>query len=182
MEPQAAAPVPDPASRRKKSLLKPLSVQASGAILWGVFFSIMPIVEVLVMGAVLWSPLLVWREFARSKKHGFLPGFVFRAAVIAAIVTAAVLAPVKFEDQFIVKGLPGKTVRLEELSRGMPISVPDSHKDARIVLPSDRPTHRQAIAAIRQQTGLNYRTCRCGTGATVLWGTAPMGSYFVERY
>ena len=58
-----------------------LAWQASGAVLWGVFFSIAPVVEVLYFGAIVWLPLFILRERHRSKRYGFLVGFVVRVAV-----------------------------------------------------------------------------------------------------
>ena len=165
-----------------KSRLPPLALQASGAVFWGVFFSVAPLAEVITMGFVIWLPILVWREVVRSRKHGFLPGFLVRAAVVSVLLTAAALAPVKYEDQWTVDGLKGNKVTFQELSEAMRITTPDEQKAVVIVLPSDRPSYRQALEAIHAQTGLRYRLGKCGNGATVLWGYAPMGRYSLERY
>ncbi len=75
--------------------MKTWVMQGSGALAWGVFFSVAPVVEVLYLGAILWIPLLAWREHARAKKYGFWPGFLLRLAVFAGVITLALLLPVK---------------------------------------------------------------------------------------
>jgi len=175
----AAAVVTSPPG--KGPLLKSLAVQASGAALWGVFFAIAPIVEVLFMGAIIWIPLLVWREMARSKRHGFHPGILVRAAVVSAVVAIAIVAPVKDEDQRRVEGLTGNRGSLEELSKAVRMNVPEDRKHVQILLPSHRPSYRQVTRSIRQQTGMECRSIGCATGMTVLRGPATTGIH-IARY
>jgi hypothetical protein len=147
-----------------------LLLQALGAAGWGVFFSIAPIVEVLFLTAILWIPLLLYLEFRRARRHGFLPGFLIRLATAAAVVTAAFLAPVKWEDQHGIEGLPGQRVTFVELSRHMRLTYPPSHTDRPITLASRFPTFREVIRAIESQTGLKCRVWRCANSMSILRG------------
>ena len=150
-----------------KTTPRSLAIQASGAVLWGIHFSVMP--EEISCLTVL---VLVWREISRMKKHPFLPGFLVRGAVIVALVTAAVLFPNKSVDR-PVEGLSGATVTLQELSKASPSRMfvrPDDALALQVTLPSVRPTVREAMAAVESQTSLKCTPGYCGTGVTPLWG------------
>jgi hypothetical protein len=164
--------VPEP----KKTTPKSLAIQAGGAVLWGIHFSVIP-GEITIFTVL----VLIWREFARTKKHPFLPGFLVRAAVISMIVTAAVLAPLKSEDRR-VEGLSGATVALQELSKAARMSVrPDEALALQVTLPSARPTVREAMRAVESQTNLRCTPGRCGTSVTPLWGAHIISIYVDPR-
>lgn len=156
-----------------------LLAQALGAAGWGIFFSISPIVEALFLTAILWIPLLLYLEFRRARRHGFLPGFLIRLATAALIVTAAAVAPVKWEDKTTVQGLSGQRVALAELSSAF--RVPAERADLKITLPATAPTVRQAMRAVEEQTGLRCTIARCGNSATILWGAYPIGDVRIEE-
>ena len=176
------AAIESPAAQRTNN--GPWSVlwQGFGAALWGVFFSIAPIVEVLLLLSPLWFSLFVLGEVARSRKYGFLPGFAVRILVISAVVTAAALAPFKYEDEPLARALPASHMSLKELSEALvderihfSPSAPDG--GTMITLPSRHPTIRQVIEAIQEPTHLVYTPRKCGNCMTILGGAAPIGSF-----
>lgn len=150
-------------------------MQGAGALPWGAFFSVTPIFDILVPGSILWLPLLVWRERRRTAKHGFLGGFALRVAVVAVVMTAAVLFPAKHEDLLRVQALPGPRVTLALLSTQRPFSCQETLPETEIVLPSAQPTLREAIRAMEEQGKVDCRVGRCGNGMTLLWGGYIMG-------
>ncbi len=160
---------------RKPSTPKALLAQGAGALLWGAFFSVTPIYDLLLPGIILWLPVLIWRERRRSAKHGFLGGFVLRAAAAALVMTAAVLFPAKHEDLLRVQELPGPRVTLTFLSTQRPFSCQESLPETEIVLPSAQPTLREAIGAMEAQGKVDCQILRCGNGVTLLWGAYIMG-------
>lgn len=156
----------EPMCSRQGSLWR----QAAGGVPWGAFFIFAP-VDVLIMGALVWIPLLIWSERVRELRCGFWPGAVARLTVVAVIVTTAALLPVKYEDGR-VGPLPRVDMSFKELADGgviYPIS-DDEQLPVRVVLPSLEPTRREVMQAIIQQTGLNASIFHCGNGATVLFG------------
>jgi len=166
-------PINAPPAKRLKA--GNLLWQALGAVLWGVFFSVTPIFDILVPGAVLWIPLFIWLEARRARKYGLLPGLFLRIAIIATMISAAIYLPTKPEDRKIVEGLSKTTVTLAELSRHAGIRVLPEHADVSVILPSTQPTLRQVIRAIETQTPLRCEVGRCGNGVTFLGGAYIMG-------
>ena len=165
----AEPPLADPGPG-KRSKTAGLLWGALGAVLWGVFFCVTPIYDLLVPGAVLWIPLGCWLEVRRARKDGFMPGFVLRLAIIVAMVTGAIYLPTKYEDRMIVHGLSASTVTLRELGRHAPISYAPKDADVTISLPSSQPTLRETMRAIETQTSLRCEAGRCGNGVTFLGG------------
>lgn len=153
--------------RATKQLLR----QVCGALPWGVFFVLAPM-EVLFLGALVWIPLLIWRERVRATRYGFLPGAVARFCVVAALIFMASLLPTKHEDGR-VGPLPRPQNSLGELVAAGVIYplFDDRHDDLRVTLPSTTPTRREVMRAITQQTGFRASISRCGSGATVLFGS-----------
>jgi hypothetical protein len=148
--------------------------QALGAVCWGVFVSVV-FFDLLMIGAVLWVPCFVWREYRRSKKHGFLAGFALRLAVIAAVVTGAIYLPVKYEDRIVVGGLATNRVILRALEeplreRLIHYRYPEEQGGLEVTLPSARPTIRQLVRSIEAQTALRCDIGRCGNGMSFLGG------------
>jgi len=156
---------------RKSDLL----IAAAGAILWGVFLSVIPIFEGLLLGFVIWLPVFCWREQVRSKKQGFWPGFAVRIGIIAAVIATATLLPLKHVDQVRVGPFPAAEVSLAQLAAPLRLQGPkyEERTQARITLASPNPTWREAIRAIEQQTGLRVRVGGCMTGVSLLTGPYP---------
>lgn len=134
------------------------------------FLSVQPS-DLLVPGAVIWIPFLIWREVVRSRKHGFLPGFLVRAAVVVAVVFAAAsFTPAKQENRRRI-ALTGTQVTLEELAReARMFGFPQEMMSRPVTLPSSRPTMREAMDAVEKQTEYRCTPGCCGNGITVLWG------------
>lgn len=147
--------------------------QTAGAVAWAGFFILAPL-EILVPGALVWIPLLVWRECVRASRYGFFPGLLLRGAVIAAVVVVAACLPNKGWDRRIPP-LAQADVSLEELAAAHVIYPPRDEKLARVRvrLPSTAPTRREVLQAITQQTGLKASPSGlCGNGASILFGAS----------
>ena len=151
-------------------------IQGSGALAWGIFFSVAPVVEVLYMGAILWIPLLAWREHARAKKYGFWPGFLVRFTVFATIITVALLLPVKQQDTLRMGPFSRVEISLSDVSEHFVgrAEFPVARGHSVVRLPSLQPTFREVVSAVERDTGLHARVGYCGTGATLLGGSYPM--------
>jgi hypothetical protein len=147
-----------------------LQRQSAGGLLWALFFVLAPM-EVLVFGALVWIPLLIWRERVRAARYGFWPGMVARLGIVAVAIAIAVIAPTKHED-----GRVGPLLRtdltLGEMAAAGVINPPfdRQHDSVRVSLPSVKPTRREVIQAITQQTGFRASIFHCGNGATILFG------------
>src|SRR5262249_43312506 len=154
-------PTVDQTFQPKRSKAGDLLWQALGAVIWGVFFSVTPIFDILLPAAILWLPLFIWLEIRCARKYGFLPGFLLRVAIIATVITVAIYLPTKPEDRKIVEGLSKTTVTLAELGTHAGIRMRTEHADVRVILPSARPTLRQVIRSIETQTPLRCEVGRC---------------------
>jgi len=161
------------------------SLQAMGALVWCLFFILSPM-EVLLLGSVVWIPLLIWREKLRSRRHGFLPGAILRGMLVLSVVVAAALAPVKYVDRRILQ-LPRGQLTLGQLTTALEeqavlLRFPNQHANRSVRLPGGSSKVRELIDLIEDQTGLRHRIKYCGNGSTVLWGGVPMGRIrFEER-
>jgi len=146
--------------------------QTSGALAWAIFFILSPF-EVLLLGAVAWIPLFIWREVVRAKHYGFLKGALCRYSLITVVVAFAAMVPTKSDDKR-VGPLQAMTVTLGQLvSAGIiyPLRYP-SNESVQISLPSITPSRREVMTAISQQTHFKAWTFRCGNGATILFGSS----------
>jgi hypothetical protein len=145
--------------------------QITGALLWAFFFALAPL-EILFWGALVWVPLLIWRERARATRYGNLPGLVIRLLTVSVVITAAALAPFKHEDRK-VGPLPNAEISLGELAKARVIYPPHNQQNQviRVLLPSTLPTRREVMQAITKQTGFKTSILHCGNGATVLFGS-----------
>lgn len=151
--------------------MQPLLRQVAGALPWGGFFILAP-ADVLFYGALVWIPLLVWRERVRATRHNFGPGGVARLCVVAAITIIAALLPIKHEDGRVGPLLRRESSLGELAVAGVIYPVADRQYDGvRVMLPSTTPTRREVIQAITQQTGFRASIFHCGNGATVLFGS-----------
>lgn len=174
-----------PPGARPVTSASTLLLDGLGAIAWGCFFVIAPIFEVLVVGALAWIPILVWREKRRSLRHAFLPGFLLRVGVVAAAICAANVAPLKYEDRERVGPLSAATLPLESLAlelrdHRLVIQIASAGDQGRpITLPSREPNIRQLIQAVESQTLLRYEAGRCGNSMSVLWGGYPISMRLV---
>ena len=150
-------------AQNKWKLLK----QAGGGLLWALFIILAPL-EALFMGI----PVFIWREKLRASRYGFWPGAAFRYAIIVGLVVFAVNAPLKSEDKR-VGPLPSTQVTLGELvETGVIYELYDlHHKTLGVRLGSLRPTRREVIKAIAEQTGFRTSIFHCGNGATLLFGS-----------
>lgn len=144
--------------------------QAAGALGWGAFFVLVPI-SLIFIGALVWIPVLIWREIVRSRRYGFFAGALARLGVVFAIATVAALLPVKFDDGR-VRRLPGTEVTLGELVTArvlLPIR-DEQLESVRLTLPSSAPTRREVISAIERQTGYRALLTSCDGTESVLFG------------
>lgn len=151
-----------------------LGKQLAGALLWGGFVALAPF-EILVFGAVVWIPCLIWRERRRTARYGFLPGGLARLGLVVAVVWLAAVAPLKSEDAR-VGPLPRTKMTLEELATARVISLREERFNAApppvaITLPSLTPSRREVLNAINQQTSFEASIFKCGNGATILFGS-----------
>ena len=156
----------------EKSANRALLRQLSGALAWAIFIVLAPF-EGLLLGAVVWIPIFVWREFVRAKRYGYMSGALYRYTLITFVVAFAAVAPTKLEDKK-VGPFPVQVVSLGQLaSSGIiyPLRNP-SNEVVPISLPSLTPSRREVMNAISQQTQLKVSTFRCGNGATILFGSS----------
>jgi len=144
--------------------------QVGGAFGWGLFIILTPII-VVILTALIWIPIFIWREKVRARHYGFLPGAVYRYALIALIVVTAAFAPVKFENKKIGP-LKNANLSLEELVEAKAIYSPryKENEEIRIALPSNLPSNRELMTAITQQTGFKADVYHCGDVANILFG------------
>lgn len=157
----------------------------AGALAWGAFFSVAPIHEVIEVGAVIWIPLLLFCEWRRSRRFGFLPGAAIRVLIVAGVVSAAIHAPLKYVDR-TVGPFPDETVEIENLetalrAQGIPARVYRGDEDKPVALPTHPVTVRELLASIEAQTGLLSRIAYCGTGKTLLFGLHPITVSFTTE-
>ena len=149
---------------------KRLFQQTAGALFWGLFIILTPIAIVL-LGALVWIPIFVWRERVRARRYGFWPGALCRYSFIALLVVLAAIAPLKFEDKK-VGPLQSTDMTLSELvAAGViyPLRYQE-HEKVRVSLPSPSPSRREVIAAITQQTAFKADVYHCGNVANILFG------------
>lgn len=154
-------------SRSNLALLR----QIAGGLIWALFFIFAPM-EVLVLGTLVWIPLLIWRERVRAARYGFWLGGIARLGIVIVIIAIAAFAPTRREDGR-VGPLPSTDVTLGELATAGVIYPPfdRQHDSIRVLLPFAKPTRREVIEAITQQTGFKASIFHCGNGATVLFGS-----------
>lgn len=164
-------------------------LQIIGASLWGLFFSVMPILEVLTFTAIVWVPLFIYLEVRRSRKYGFLPGGIQKFAIIGLMVMAASYAPYKYVDRIIepVASNPteitlreASTLYQEQLAY---FSFPRKLLEQTIVLPNSPMSLKQLIKSIEAQTGFSHDIGYCGNGSSILRGGFPIGGirFFVKN-
>ena len=144
--------------------------QLAGGLIWALFFILAPL-EILVLGALVWIPLLIWRERVRATRYRFWPGLVARLGIVTFTITIAAIAPTKHEDGR-VGPLPHANLTLGELAAASVIYPPfdRQHDSIRVALPSTKPTRREVMQAITQQTRFKASIFHCGNGATILFG------------
>jgi len=157
-----------------------LLLDGLGAVAWGVFFIASPIAEVLFMGAVVWVPLLIWREWRRSRRPRFWPGLFLRVGIVTGLIMLAKVAPTKCEDQMRVGPLSAATLPLGRLAEEVDkdrvsIKVGEGKvREIMIRLPSTTPSVRQLIDAVEATARFKYVPRKCGNSMTVLWGAYPI--------
>ena len=117
--------------------------------MWGAFFSVAPILEVLTPGAILWLPILVFARDALKYLDRSVGPFP--------------TSPVPIDDVQAVLREHDVWIRL----------YPERH-DQVVALPASRVHLRDLFASIKQQTGLQYRIGYCGNGKSLLFGPHPI--------
>src|SRR4029450_12433064 len=135
----------------------------------------------------LWLALLVRssrRQLRQQRPALAFASVMTQVAVIAAIVTAAHLAPGKTTDRFLDRTItiPEMRMTLAGLAGdadgprpawcpfSLSISVPEDERTTVIVFPETTVTLRQFVCAIESRSTLRHRFAHCGNGWTVLWG------------
>jgi hypothetical protein len=149
---------------------------------WGIFFSLAPVAEIIFLGAIAWVPLLVLLEALRSKRRGFLPGFLLRGTVAALVVLTAAAAPLKHEDRTRVGPLSANTLSLAALAdelRPHHVSIEATDETAMLTFRSTRPSLRELIREVETKSSLRYDPRGCGNGMTIL---PHRRNHFCEKY
>ena len=158
---------------KKKNTLPNLVWQGSGAAIWAFIFCVYSTPEGVTLGFLIWIPLWFWRENVRSKRYGFLPGFLARIFVFTTIVAAAEIIPDKYEDKVTIGPLSATQVSLEEIteklrSHRVEMKPVGAQSKIAVQLPSKTPTLRQVITAVEQATPFKFIRYDCGTGVTLI--------------
>jgi hypothetical protein len=125
------------------------------------------------------------RHSARSDRRNLAWATVATQVVLmAAVVVAATLAPMKTTERFLDRPLllPQQAITLAELAgdpdglppdwmpRSIYISVPDDERLTLIRFDGSSLTTRQFVDSIERQSTLRHRFAHCGNGTTILWG------------
>jgi hypothetical protein len=124
------------------------------------------------------------RQLRQQRPGQAASSTTIQVAVVAAIVTAAHIAPVKTTDRLLDRliTLPKAQMTLGELEGdldGLPpewrfswvrVSVPDDERPKVIAFPDTTMTMRQFVGAIESQSTVRHRFAHCGNGWTILWG------------
>ena len=155
-----------------------LLLQIGGALCWGAFFSVMPIMEVLVFGVVIWLPVLLYCEWHRTKRYVFLPGALLRALTILLLTGAAMYAPMKYVDQE-VGPFPTPQLTLTELRDALEpqhvyLHIPETHARLSVRVPHKVLPLHVLISLIEAQTDLQHEIGYCGNGVSLLRGAHPI--------
>ena len=145
--------------------------QAGGGLLWALLLILAPL-DLLMLGALVWIPLFVWREIVRTKRYGFFHGALVRYPLIVGAVVLAAMAPTKTEDRK-VGPFQRINVTLGQLAASNVIyPLRYAQNEAiEINLSSVVPTRREVMKAIAEQPGFEAHVFHCGVGATVLFGS-----------
>jgi hypothetical protein len=152
--------------------MKPNGLAIIGGLAWGVFFILTPL-DLLILGALVWIPLLVWTEYRWTARHGVRSGAGLRFVAALAVILCAIFAPTKYDDQRIGPLFQPTTTlgNLERLGVIYQLSNPDLRTQA-ISFASLSPTRREVMQEISRQTDLRASVFRCGNGATLLFGNS----------
>ena len=168
---------------------------AAGAC-FGTAISVLPLIEVVEPSLIIWIPalaiLIVWL-FRRQGAYRALTLLSFAVLGIALVVTAAIYAPFKFEDQNVgpfksrmsfaeltkLLHSQGVGIRINGLIDNQPPEI--SSQKIMIDLPQKPVTIHELIKIIERQTNLRHTIGYCGNGATILkGGIYPMGGIRFE--
>lgn len=155
-------------------------MQTSGALLWGIFWVIIPF-ELMLLAPVYLS-IFVWREYLRTKKYGFIKGFVMRVGVIILIIFVATIYPNKWIDKKI-EPLSSTTVTLATLYEEGIIMFYETPELAKysIELETITPTRLELLNKINRINGVIAHVSYCGNGASILFGSSPISKVFVTK-
>jgi len=141
-----------------------------GSVL-GVAFSVLPLPMVILgvpvaLGIGLLFCLVPSRRY---RLGGYIPTF----GIALSVMIGAGFLPTKRIDRPVGE-FPGKNITMGELVRrevAYEFSNPD-WQSINISLPTTHPSQRQILDAINEQTQLRASVYRCGTCATVVWGSS----------
>jgi hypothetical protein len=158
--------------------------QCGGAVLWGIFFSVAPLVLV-VGSSIVWLPILIWRETVRSRQHAFWPGLLARFAIVTVIVAGAIRTP-KYDDE-LVGPIAFKDISLRNLCQklneeyGVRVRTFEDSADAlTLSFSTTKPMSRRAVVEVlAKQVDYTSSFAGCGTDATLLTGT--WGTYYLYK-
>ena len=169
---------------KESSSYSALVRQGLGAVQWGMFFTIAPVYQMLVVFPFVWIGILTWREVVRTRKYGFRPGFAVRSGIVVImLVTGIVMSDIYYGRT--IEPLPKEEYNFEELRtalefRGIGISYPKEKAKSIIYVPEKAVSMRSFISKIEEQTVTRHHFGYTGNSLSVLWGGKPWGGLFFE--
>jgi hypothetical protein len=131
-------------------------------------------------------PTLVVVEVALLLRRRALATFVLRTALACSIVAVASWMPVKPDDEIVVTGLATSPTTIAALNAtslvGMNLQwrVGTSNEQRAVAFSRSQLTLRAYLDELSAQLGTRVWVGRCGTGASILFGSAPMGGVVVD--
>ncbi len=131
-------------------------------------------------------PALVLVELAFLLRRRALPMFALRCALGCSIVVTAAWMPVKPEDEIVVTGLPTAQTSIAALNEAWLVGdnlrwrVATRNEQRTVLFSRSSLTLRTFVDELSDQLDTRVWVGRCGTGATILFGAAPMSGVFVD--
>lgn len=131
-------------------------------------------------------PALVLVELALLLRRRALVTCALRCALGCSIVIIAARMPVKAEDEIIVTGLPTTPTTIAALNEtwlvGMNVQwrLSTTNEQRTVTFSRSHLTLRAFLDELSDQLDTRVWVGRCGTGATILFGAAPMSGAFVD--
>lgn len=140
-------------------------------VVFGTVFSVLPM-ELVLLGAPLALGIGLLFCFPSTRRYR-LSGYVPTIGIaLTVMVCAGNLSPKRIDQP--VDTFPSTVVTLEELvHRGIVYDLLDpAWASVSVALPTARPSQRQILDCINQQTQLRASVFRCASGATLLLGSS----------